>query len=33
MIRFKEIYWKIFEKSGNLDAYIGYSKSKKGKNN
>jgi len=30
MIKFKELYWKVFEKSGSLDAYLGYSKTKKG---
>jgi len=33
MIKLKELYWKIFEKSGSLDAYVGYSKSKKGRVN
>jgi len=31
MLKFKELYWKLFEKSGSLDAYIEYSKSKKSK--
>ena len=29
----KELYWKLFEKSGSVEAYMGYSKLKKGSSN
>jgi hypothetical protein len=28
-MEYREIFWKLFEKSGSLDAYIGYCKAKR----